>query len=200
MTRAQVQPEAPVAGSDWAGGRCRDPASTSPPRRVDLDSLVEIYHRFTPGLYRYAARQLGDQALAEDCVAETFRRLLEALAGGGGPYEYVQAYLYTIAHNWITDQFRKKSLPVEPAIPRAGSTRHDPARIAQERLELDRVRAALTHLNPSQRQVIAMRYLEGRSHHEIAALLGKSIGSVRTLQHRGVVQLKRLLVQSESWG
>ena len=178
----------------------REPALAPPTRRVDLDSLVEIYTRFSPGLYRYAARLLGDQALAEDCVAETFRRLLEALAGGGGPYKYVQAYLYTIAHNWVTDQFRKKSLPVGTASPKADSTRHDPARIAQERLELDRVRAALARLNPSQRQVIAMRYLEVRSHHEIAGLLGKSIGSVRTLQHRGVMQLKRLLVQSESKG
>lgn len=178
----------------------REPALVSPARCVDLDSVVEIYHQFSPGLYRYASRLLGDQALAEDCVAETFRRLLEALVGGGGPYEYVQAYLYTIAHNWVTDQFRKKSLSVGPAVPKADSTRHDPACIAQERLELDRVRAALAHLNPDQRQVISMRYLEGRSPHEIAGLLGKSIGSVRTLQHRGVVQLKRLLIQSESKG
>ena len=175
-----------------------DAALAPPARRVDLDSLVEIYHQFSPGLHRYATRLLGDQALAEDCVAETFRRLLEAVVSGGGPYEYVQAYLYTIAHNWVRDQYRKKSLSIGPEGPKADSTRHDPARIAQERLELDSVRAALMYLSPSQRQVIAMRYLEGRSHHEIADLLGKSIGSVRTLQHRGVVQLKRLLIPSEN--
>lgn len=177
-----------------------DAALAPPARRADLDSLVEIYHRFSPGLHRYAARLLGDQALAEDCVAETFRRLLEVLVSGGGPHEYVQAYLYTIAHNWVRDQYRKKALPVSPVYPKAESNRQDPARIAQERLELDSVRAALMDLSPGQRQVIAMRYLEGRSHHEIADLLGKSIGSVRTLHHRGVVQLKRLLIPSENRG
>lgn len=178
----------------------REPALTPPARHVDLDSLVEIYNRFSPGLYRYAARLLGDQALAEDCVAETFRRLLEALVGGGGPHEYVQAYLYTIAHNWVRDQFRKKSLPDGPDYSKADSNQFDPARIAQERLEWDRMHAALTRLSPGQRQVIAMRFLEGRSTHEIADQLGRSMGSIRTLQHRGVVQLKRLLIQTENRG
>ncbi len=178
----------------------REPALALANRRVDHDSLVEIYTRFSPGLYRYAARLLGDRALAQDCVAETFRRLLEALDSGGGPHKYVQAYLYTTAHNWVRDHFRKRSLPVGSAMPQSVSTRLDPARIAQEQLEFDRLAAALRRLSPCQRQVIAMRYLEGRSHHEIADLLGKSVGSIRTLQHRGVVQLKKLLVHSERRG
>ncbi len=165
-------------------------------RRYDEGALVEIYNRFTPGLYRYAVRQLGDQYLAEDCVAETFSRLIESLNNGGGPDEYPQAYLYSIAHNWIADQFRKKTLSNTEASPKLGSSGSDPARIVQDKQELDKVQAAMTQLKPDQRQVLVLRYLEGRSNPEIAAVLGKSIGAIRVLQHRGVVHLKQLLRQS----
>ena len=178
----------------------RNQALRSNARRLDDDSLVEIYNRVTPGLYRYAARLLGDRALAEDCVAETFSRLLESLEDGGGPDEYVQAYLYRIAHNWITDQFRRKAQANGVAGPKAGNSGNDPARIVQERLELDRVRYATTLLNPEQRQVIALRYVDGLSHQQIAALLGKSIGAVRVLHHRGVAHLKSLLLESDNVG
>ena len=174
----------------------RSRPSLSDTRYYDDVSLVEIYHRFTPGLYRYAVRRLGDEALAEDCVAETFSLLIASLNNGGGPYEYLQAYLYSIAHNWITDQFRTQPLLLTEISPKLGSNGNDPARIVQERLEFDKVRSALTLLKPDQRQVIRLKYLEGRSNQEIAALLGKSIGAIRVLHHRGVVHLKRLLRES----
>ena len=111
--------------------------------RCDAGSLVEVYNRFTPGLYRYALRRLGDQYLAEDCVAETFSRLIESVNHGGGPREYLQAYLYSIARNWISDQFRHKTLLITEVPPRLGSSGNDPARIVQDKLEFDKVRRAL---------------------------------------------------------
>ena len=166
-------------------------------RRLDDRSLIEIYQRFSPGLYRYAARLLGDPDLAEDCVAETFSRLIESLNNGRGPFEYLQAYLYQIAHNWITDQFRQRTILMPESYPIAGRMRSDPASIVQDKIEFDRVRTALAQMKPDLRQVIVLKYLEGWSNQEIAASIGRSRGNVRVLHHRGVRQLKRLLAQRE---
>ena len=78
---------------------------------IETQTLAEIYDQYSPGLYRYAMRLLGDVQLAEDCVAETFSRFLRVLHAGGGPREYLQAYLYRVAHNWITDQYRRTNPP-----------------------------------------------------------------------------------------
>ena len=80
-------------------------------RHFDQQALGEIYDTYSPRLYRYAMRLLGEVELSEDCVAETFSRFLHALHGGGGPTDYLQAYLYRVAHNWITDQYRRQPPP-----------------------------------------------------------------------------------------
>jgi RNA polymerase sigma-70 factor, ECF subfamily len=47
--------------------------------QLNTRALAEIYDAYSSGIYRYAKRRLGDAAVAEDCVAETFARFLKAL-------------------------------------------------------------------------------------------------------------------------
>ena len=82
--------------------------------RFDRQALGEIYDKYSPGLYCYAMRLLGDVDLSEECVAETFNRFLRALRRDGGPQNHLQAYLYRVAHNWITDRWRRQPLPFVP--------------------------------------------------------------------------------------
>ena len=77
-------------------------------RVFERQALTEIYDQYSHKLYNYAVRQLGDADLAEECVAETFARFLRAIKSGGGPEKYLQAYLYRVAHNWITDLYRRQ--------------------------------------------------------------------------------------------
>jgi hypothetical protein len=60
----------------------------------DADVLAEIYDCYSPGIFAYAIRLLGDSTLAEDCVSETFSRFLKTLRAGSGPQDHLQAYLY----------------------------------------------------------------------------------------------------------
>jgi RNA polymerase sigma-70 factor (ECF subfamily) len=55
---------------------------------------------------------------------------------------------------------------------------------------------AIARLPGDQRTVIVMRFVEGRSHAEVARLLGRSPGAVRTLQYRGLRTLRRLLEEA----
>ncbi len=167
-------------------------------QHFDTDALAEVYDQFSPAIFRYATRLLGDPGLAEDCVAETFSRMLIALRQGQGPKEYLQAYLYRVAHNWITDQYRRRtppSLPLETETLVADGP--DPHTETARRHEHQRVRAALSLLTSDQRQVIAMKYLEDQSNEAVAAALGKPVSAVKSLQHRALASLRRILFQEE---
>jgi RNA polymerase sigma-70 factor, ECF subfamily len=164
---------------------------------IDKQKLVDIYESYSPRLFRYAMRLLGDQDHAEECVSETFSRFLKAVKHGGGPKDNVQAYLYRVAHNWITDYYRKRP-PEEvieerlPADPIEG-----PVAVVTRDMERQRVRVALLHLPDDQRMVIMLRFYEEWPHENIAAALGKSVEATRALQYRAVGSLRKMLVGSE---
>ena len=77
--------------------------------QLDEKALVEVFDCYHAGIYRYAMRLTGEAHLAEECTSETFLRFLNALHKGMGPREHLQAYLYRIAHNWITDHYRSNN-------------------------------------------------------------------------------------------
>ncbi|MBU4352821.1 MAG: sigma-70 family RNA polymerase sigma factor, partial [Nanoarchaeota archaeon] len=165
-------------------------------RQYDRQALAQIYDLYSPGLYRYAMRLLGDSNLAEDCVSETFSRLLGALQRGKGPRDHLQAYLYRIAHNWITDQYRRQP-PAEELDENLPNPGEDPESAATRLMRQARLREAIRRLTPDQQQVIALKFLEGWENEEIANALGKPLGAVKSLQHRALENLKRFLLNED---
>ena len=163
-------------------------------RPLGKRDLIEIYERFSPALYRYAVRLLGDRETAEDCVSETFSRLLQAVRGGAGPKENVQAYLYRIAHNWVIDYYRRhQEQSASPAIDEIIDIHSNPSQMVSDRHEQERVRSAILRLSPEQQQVIALRFLEEMSHEDTAAMLGKTTEATRALQYRALASLRHML-------
>ena len=165
-------------------------------RRFDAQALAEIYDLYSPRLYRYAARRLGTSQQAEDCVAETFSRFLHALQAGGGPKEHIQAYLYRVAHNWITDQYRREPPPpLQLDHNLQADEYNNPPQLVARRLNQERVRSALKLLTSDQQQVVMLKFLEGWSNKEIANAMNKTEGAIKSLQHRGLAALQRILIE-----
>jgi len=175
-----------------------EPALLQRAQRYDLQALADIYDRYSLGIYRYAMRLMSDEDLAEECVAETFNRFLTVLKAGRGPQHHLQAYLYRVAHNWITDYYRRQpppTLPLEPdLIPNPGS---DPQVQVALEMEIERVRDALRLLTPEQRQVVVLKYLEEWQNQEIAEAIEKQVGAVKALEHRALNTLRRILIREE---
>lgn len=160
---------------------------------LDKQALSEIYERYSPDIFRYAYRLLDDSDLAEDCVSETFHRFLLAVRGGTS-FENVRAYLYRIAHNWITDYYRRHPLPplsLEEDL--HSDPDGNPPQVVAQKLDRQRVRAALLCLPPEQRQVIELRFIENWSHADVAEALGRSVEATRALQYRAVEALRQIL-------
>jgi RNA polymerase sigma-70 factor (ECF subfamily) len=168
------------------------------PQALSKQEIIEIYEDYNPGIYRYAARLLGDAALAEDCVSETFSRFLDAIRRGGGPRENVRAYLYRVAHNWVTDYYRRQPLPeleLEKHQPIENGS--NPADQVSTQIERERVRRAILRLPAEHQQLIQLRFLENWSHEAVAELLGKSVEATRSMQYRALGSLRRILEEEE---
>ncbi len=165
--------------------------------RSERQAFAEVYDTFSPGLYRYAYRLLGNADTAEDCVAETFSRFLDALRRGKGPRDYLQAYLYRVAHNWITDYYHRSPPPADELPENQPATGPLPEYETIQREGQAHLRMALACLTEEQRQVIALKYLEELENEEVARILAKPVGAVKSLQHRALSSLKRLLEKDD---
>ena len=162
--------------------------------QLSTATLVEIYDAYSPGLYGYSLRLLGDRDLAEDCVAETFSHLLKALHGQHGPQDHLQAYLYRIAHNWIVDLFRshEQTFELNDVLP----CDELPEEEAAQQVRQKQVRRAIRRLTPDQQTGITLKHLECWSNEEIARVLRKPVGAVKSIPHRALVNLHTVLAES----
>ena len=160
--------------------------------RLDAATLAQIYDLYSTDIYRYAMRLLGNTSLAEECVAETFSRLLHALSNGKGPRDYLRAYLYRIAHNWITDQYRREHFTEElnESLPSDASL---PEESADQNAQHAQLLQAIHKLTPDQQQVIALKFWHDWENEEIARALNKPVGAIKSLQHRALAALQRHL-------
>jgi RNA polymerase sigma-70 factor (ECF subfamily) len=160
--------------------------------QFDTRVLTEIYDLYSPRLYRYAMRLLGDDCAAEDCVSETFSRFLKALQAGKGPRDYLQAYLFRTAHNLIVDYYRRQhpTEELDDDLPQLETTEESTDQSLRQR----RVRDALHQLTEDQQQVVSLKFLEGWENDEIARVLHKPVGAVKSLQHRALAQLQKILL------
>jgi RNA polymerase sigma-70 factor, ECF subfamily len=164
----------------------------------DKQALVDIYEQHSLELFRYAFRMLGDSDMAEDCVAETFSRFLRVVNENRQQVAEVRPYLYRVAHNWITDHFRRQPLPhLMLDDDMQADPEGNPSHLVAQKLERERLRSALLCLPPDQRQVIELRFLEEWSHEAVAAATGKTAEATRALQHRALAALRRLLLDKE---
>lgn len=139
-------------------------------------------------IYRYCYFKVGNSALAEDLTQETFLKYFMQNS-------YIErgkklAYLYTIARNLCMDAFRKKQ-------PEA-LTENMPDTDSFEQLELSIViRQALNTLPEQERELLLLRYIDGLSVGEIAAITGISRFAVYRRTSSALATLKLLLKEED---
>lgn len=156
----------------------------------DADALDELFRREWRPIFGLAYAALHDRSDAQDVTQEAFLRALRHLdqfQQRGVPFH---AYLATIARNLVRDRWRQPvttALPVHQVALMASETLEHTVIAADERASL---RDALARLPMDYQTVIRLRILEARATEEVAALMQRSPGAVRVLQHRAIVALR----------
>ena len=136
--------------------------------------LEELVNTYETTLYRAALAILGDAHEAEDAVQDAFLRCLEKAPDFESP-AHARAWLLRVAANCAQDLFRapwrKRERPIEEAerVPAPGQV-PEPGGVLE----------AVLSLPESYRLPVHLFYYEGLSIREIAGVLGKREGAVRT--------------------
>jgi RNA polymerase sigma-70 factor, ECF subfamily len=165
-------------------------------RAGDKEAFGLLYDHYHPSVHRFLFFRTRSQTLAEDLTSETFFRALRSMSGFRWQGKDFGAWLMTIARNLATDHFKAGRTRLE--LPTDDMRHHDdstegpePAVLAS--LTNEALMAALTELPSEQRDCLIMRFLQGMSIAETAAVLGRSDGAVKQLQLRGVRNLAKLV-------
>ncbi len=163
--------------------------------------LAGLYDAYSPAVYRLALRLFSNTAAAEDLVQDVFLRYWreERYDGSRGP---VLAYLLlltrSMAINRLNQQRNRWQLLQRWSYQLLGGH----ARSAHDWAELgdlaERMRRALNHIHPNQRQVLELAYYEGMSQSVIAEHLQIPLGTVKTRSRQGLLALRSHLLDFAS--
>ncbi|HXF84507.1 MAG TPA: RNA polymerase sigma factor [Anaerolineales bacterium] len=163
-------------------------------RRLDEAALSAVFDAYYEPLYRYIFRYLRHSQTAEDLTADVFRNLLEQLAIGQGPKDYLKAWLYRVAHNLAIDELRRsKYRDHEPLDDNQHVADPQVGKQVESSITKQMLHCALHSLTSKQRDVLILKFLHGLENEEIAYALRMNVGTVKALQYRGLQALRRYL-------
>jgi RNA polymerase sigma factor (sigma-70 family) len=166
--------------------------------RSDPEAAGQLFDRHYPEVLRYIYHSTVDRAVAEDLTSNVFFhafRRLGLFRWRGIPF---RAWLYRIATNEIRMHYRRQKRAFAlVAGPIALEHPDDAASAPTTAPGLDEYRllhTALVRLKPKYRTAIVLRYFEDKSLSEICQITNCRLGTVKSLLHRGLSQLKTALV------
>lgn len=177
-------------------------------RDGDQAAFVELVDRYHPSLLRIASTFVGDEAVAEVSVQQTWLGVVRGMGRFEGRSS-LRSWLFTIVVNRAraagSNEARAWSEPSEMAAVDAsrfgpdGSWSSPPVPWVEqehrliERETIERVVANLDVLSAGQRQVVVLRDMEGFTAGEVSRILGISDGDQRLLLHRARSRMRQLI-------
>ena len=160
----------------------------------DPEVFGQIYDKYYYKILGYILKRVADLEIAQDITSETFLKALQKLWQFRWRNIPFSAWLYRIANNEIANYFRKNkqkltslkkiSESVVAYNPKEKLERHQDFLILQQKI---------LKLPIKYQEVIALRFFEKKRIKEIAEILGKKEGTIKSLLHRGLKKLKKLM-------
>jgi RNA polymerase sigma-70 factor (ECF subfamily) len=171
--------------------------------RRDADAFAELYDLYYPKIFGYVLRRSANLEAAQDITSETFLKALKRLWQFQWRSISFSSWLYKIASNEVNQYFRKaayrRSVSLEELQEHGFEllSPHDPENElieAQERLaqhqDFLEIQKRIVRLSAKYQEVIALRFFEKKQLKEIAEILGKREGTIKSLLHRAVEKLR----------
>jgi RNA polymerase sigma factor (sigma-70 family) len=169
-------------------------AETGPPREKAFEHLLR------PLLFpvrRYLRAQAGDAA--DDLIDEVLLSAWEHLHRFHGTESQFRSWIFTIAHNEVVDHHRRRREEHPLDLVAAHRATNDTESEALSRVAEGELRRVLADLAPAQRQVLLLRLVSDLSIEQTAAVLGRSTGAVKALQHRAIEAVRQRIVAAASY-
>jgi RNA polymerase sigma-70 factor (ECF subfamily) len=163
-------------------------------RDLEPQAVGAIYDQYFTEIFRYVRYRLNDVRLAEDIAGDVFVGLLEAIQAGRGPQINIRAWLLSTASHMVTDHLRRAyRRPTESIQDEIADPAPTPVDVSEGREQSGEFQLAYDQLTHEQQHVLALRFGEGYSLEETAAVLKKKVNAVKALQFRALAALQRNL-------
>jgi RNA polymerase sigma-70 factor (ECF subfamily) len=172
--------------------------------RTDPHAFGLLFDRHHDEIFKYILHRTANSELARDLTSETFFKALNKLWTFRWQNAPFSAWLYRIASNEVNGYYRKhknhKSVPLEEVMNNPGGPDREAAEelnkaekeIQNNQLFLE-LHQAVSRLKSRYQEVVTLRFFEGKQVKDIAQILNKSEGTVKSLLHRALKQLQDIL-------
>jgi RNA polymerase sigma-70 factor, ECF subfamily len=192
-------------GTRRAGvGGTRVSPSDAPIRRLvsraqqgERAALEELYVLHFDRIYSYLQLSVANRHDAEDLTNQTFIKMLESIDRFEWRRVPFSAWLFRIAHNLAMDHFRAGRRWQAEAEPPEDPAAVEPSAedVAFRSIGRQRMLGMIGSLSEDQQQVLTLKFLFDFSNADAAAILGKTEGAIKSLQHRALATLERQLTR-----
>jgi len=164
----------------------------------EREALEELYLLHFDRIYSYLHMSVGNRHDAEDLTTQTFLKMLEAIGRFRWQSAPFSAWLFRIAHNLAMDHFRasRRWQPEEEVPEPEDATESSAEEAALESIGRRSMLELIENLSHEQKQVLTLKFVFNFSNGEAAAILGKTEGAVKSLQHRALVSLQKHISSS----
>jgi RNA polymerase sigma-70 factor (ECF subfamily) len=162
----------------------------------DGEAFGQLYDRYVEVVFRFVYFRVNDRALAEDFTSETFLRALRRISTISYQGRDIGAWFITIARNIVLDHMKSARHRLEvTTADTLESTDREPSTedAVLGSLTSEHLMAAVRQLGDEQRECVMLRFIQGFSVSETAAVMGKNDGAIKALQHRAVRKLAELV-------
>lgn len=165
-------------------------------RAGDREAFRLLFEAYKDRVFSIAVYYIGDQSIADDVTQQIFLKLFTTVRQFRGDSEFT-TWLYRLVVNACIDERRKRRrwLSWGETTEMKQPADRKPQEQSFARLEVaEAVRVAISELKPKFRLPILLKYVEGLSYDEIAAVMECSKGTVASRLNRGHSQLAKKLV------
>jgi len=159
----------------------------------DRDALEELYLIHFDRIYSYLHVSVGNKHDAEDLTTQTFLKMLESINRFRWQSAPFSAWLFRIAHNLAMDHFRaRRRWQPEEDVPEPPGSEEPSAELeAMQSIGRQSMLELIDKLSPEQQQVLTLKFVFNLPNAEVAAILDKTEGAIKSLQHRALVSLQK---------
>ena len=162
-------------------------------QKGEREALEELYLVHFDRIYSYLHMSVGNRHDAEDLTTQTFLKMLESVGKFRWRSAPFSAWLFRIAHNLAMDHFRaNRRWQPEEEVPEPDPGEGSAAE--EEALESIGRRSMLElieNLSHEQQQVLTLKFVFNFPNADVATILNKTEGAIKSLQHRALVSLQK---------
>lgn len=154
-------------------------------------SVEQIYTDYSGKVMAYIRARIRNKADAEDLLSEVFEKIMKKIEGFDPEKASLNTWIFTVTRNTVIDHYRR-SRPGEEL----DENLSDGVELDEDLLNgetLGELAAALRRLPEQMRDIIVLRYYDGKPLTEVAQLMGLSYGAVKLRHQNALLMLKEAM-------